>query len=181
MDTEKASVKKTAINYGLVLGGFLALLTVVLYAVSLESLTKWWLGIVIFLIALAVGIVSVAKSKSILGGFISFKQAFTSYFITIALGLFISVIVGILLFNFVDPEAAEVLKEQIVVMTESMMERFGAPQEEIDKAITKLEEEDSFGIGKQLQNYVFQLIFYSIFGLLVALIMKRKDKNQLPS
>ncbi len=181
MDTEKALVRKHAINYGLVLGGFLALLTVVLYALSLESLTQWWLGIITFLIALVIGIVSVAKAKATMGGFINFKQAFTSYFITIAIGLLISVVVSILIFNFVDPEAAEVLKERIVEMSESMMKRFGAPQEEIDKAIAKMEDENSFGIGKQLQNYVFQLIFYSIFGLLVALIMKRKDPNKLPS
>jgi hypothetical protein len=179
MDTTNVSFKKSASNYGLILGGIIAGTTALLYAVSLDTLTKWWLGIILFLIAMVIGIVSVAKSKSILGGFISFKQGFTSYFITIAIGLFIATITGILIFNVVDPGAAEYLQEQIVEITRSMMERFGAGEAEIDKAIAKLEGQNSYSVGKQLQGFLFQLAFYSVFGLLIALIMKRKDPNSL--
>jgi Protein of unknown function (DUF4199) len=179
MDTTNVSYKKSASNYGLILGGILAGTTALLYAVSLEMLTKWWLGIILFLVAIVIGIVSVAKSKSILGGFISFKQGFTSYFTTIAIGLFISTLTGILIFNLVDPEAAEYLQEQIVEITRSMMERFGAAEGDIDKAIADLEGQNSYSVGKLLQGFLFQLAFYSVFGLLIALIMKKKDPNSL--
>lgn len=179
MDSTNISFKKSASNYGLILGGILAGITALLYAVSLETLTKWWLGIILFLVAMVIGIVSVAKSKSILGGFISFKEGFTSYFITIAIGLFIATITGILIFNLVDPGAAEYLQERIVEITRSMMERFGAPESDIDKAIADLEGQNSYSVGKQLRGFIFQLAFYSVFGLLVALIMKKKDPNSL--
>lgn len=177
MDKTTVSFKKSASNYGLILGGVLAVTVALLYSMSLESLTKWWLGIILFLVSLVFGIVSVAKSKAILGGFISFKEAFTSYFITIVIGLGISVLTSILIFNVVDPGAAEYLNEQIVEITRGMMERFGAPELEIDKAIAELEGKNNYAIGNQLQSFVFQIIFYSIFGLLIALIMKRKDPN----
>ncbi len=179
MDNSTVSFKKSATNYGLILGGIFVVLIAILYAVSLETLTKWWLGIIMFLLALAMGIVSVAKSKSILGGYISFKDGFTSYFITVALGLFMSVIVSILIFNFVDPGAAEYLNEQIIEISRSMMESFGAPEAEIDKAIAELEGKNNYSIGNQFQSFIFQLIFYSVFGLLVALIMKRKDPKEI--
>jgi len=179
MDTTNLSFKKSATNYGLILGGIMAGTTALLYAISLETLTQWWLGIIFFLIALALGIVSVAKSKAIFQGYISFKQAFTSYFITLAIGLFIATLTGILIFNFVDPDAAAYLQEQIVEVTRSMMERFGAPEREVEKAIADLEGQNSYSIGKQLQGFIFQLAFYSVFGLLIALIMKRKDPNSL--
>ncbi|MEM7186825.1 MAG: DUF4199 domain-containing protein [Bacteroidota bacterium] len=177
MDTTNVSFKKSATNYGLILGGVLAVTVALLYSISLESLTKWWLGIILFLVSLVFGIISVGKAKSILGGFISFKQAFTSYFITIVIGLGISVLTSILIFNVVDPGAAEYLNEQIVEITRSMMERFGAPESEIDKAIADLEGKNNYSMGNQLQSFFFQIIFYSVFGLLVALIMKRKDPN----
>jgi hypothetical protein len=177
MDNTNASFRKSATNYGLILGGILAGVLAVLYAISLDSLTKWWVGVILFLVSLAIGFVSVAKSKSILGGYISFKEAFTSYFITIALGLFISVVVSILIFTVIDPGAAEYLNEQVVEITRGMMERFGAPQAEIDKALANLEGKNNYGIGQQLQGFAIQLVFYSIFGLLIALIMKKNDPN----
>ncbi len=179
METQTPSIKKNAAQYGLILGLVFAFITAVIYAVSIELLTKWWLGIIMFLIALGIGIFSVAKSKAILGGFISFKQAFTSYFITMAIGLFISIIVSILIFVVIDPEAAVYLQEQIVEMTRGMMESFGAPESEINKAIAEMESKNQYSLGSQLQGFIFQLAFYSVFGLLVALIMRKKDPNAI--
>lgn len=177
MENQKITVKKNAINYGFILGGILATITALIYAIDLELLTKWWLGIFLFLVALAVGFVSVAKSKDILGGFISFKEAFTSYFITMAIGLLINVFVGILIFVVIDPDAAAFLQEKVIEMSRSMMESFGAPEEEVNKALAEMEGKNSYSLGSQLQSYIFQLVFYSVFGLLVALIMKKNDPS----
>ena len=177
METQEISIKKSSVNYGVILGGILALITALLYVFDLEMLTKWWVGVFMFLIALSIGIVSVAKSKSILGGYMSFKEAFTSYFITMAVGLLINVLVGILIFVFIDPDAAAFLQERVMESARSMMESFGAPEEEINKAIADMENENSYLLGKQLQAYIFQLVFYSVFGLLVALVMKKNDPS----
>lgn len=177
METQQVSIKKIATNHGVLLGGILAVLTTLMYVIDLELMTQWWVGIITFLLAITVGIVSIAKSKGSLNGFISFKEAFTSYFITIAVGLIISVLISIVIFNLVDPEAAEFLKERIMEVSRNMMEKFGAPESEIEKALIAMQEEDSFGVIAQLKSYVFQLAFYSVFGLLVALIFKRNDPN----
>lgn len=175
METQKASVKKVAINYGLVLGGIISLITVLFYVFSIETLTKWWLGIIMFFVALILGIVSVAKSKSILQGFISFKQAFTSYFITILIGLFMAIVTSILIFNLIDPDSAQFLNEKIIENTVGMMESFGTPESEINKVVEEMEGKNNYSVGSQLQGFIFQLLFYSLFGLLIALIMRKKD------
>ncbi|MFK5981957.1 MAG: DUF4199 domain-containing protein [Flavobacteriaceae bacterium] len=177
MGQEEISLKKSSVNYGIILGAILGITTTLIYVIDIELLTKWWLGIILFFIAIAVGIVSVAKTKSLLGGIMSFKEAFTSYFITMAIGLLINVIVGILIFVVIDPDAAAFLQERIIEMSRSMMESFGAPEEEINKAIADMEGNNSYSFGSQLQAYVFQLVFYSVFGLLVALIMRKKDPS----
>jgi hypothetical protein len=169
------SLRSSAVQYGLYIGLILSAFTIVSYAINIELLTKWWLGILLFLIIVIIGIVSTAKAKSLLNGFISFKQAFTTWFITIVVGIGISTLVNILLFNFIDPEAAEMIKQATIEASVSMMENFGAPQESIDQAVMEIENTNQFAIGNLLKSLAFQFIFYAVIGLLVALVMKKSD------
>jgi hypothetical protein len=171
------SIRSSAVQYGIYVGLILSAFTIVSYAVNLELLTKWWLGILLFLIIVIIGIISTAKAKSLLNGFISFKQAFTAWFITIVVGIGISTIVNIILFNVIDPEAAEMVKQATIEATVSMMENFGAPQEGIDQAISEIENTNQFAIGNLLKSLAFQFMFYAVIGLLVALIMKKSDPD----
>jgi hypothetical protein len=58
-----------------------------------------------------------------------------------------------------------------------MMEGFGSPQSAIDEQIATLRETNQFGVVAQLKGIAWQLLFYSIIGLIVAAIMKKKDPN----
>ncbi|OZV68108.1 DUF4199 domain-containing protein [Winogradskyella aurantia] len=171
------SLKSSAIQYGLYLGLILSSFTIIGYAVNIEILTKWWLGIILFILIIVIGIVSTAKAKSILNGFISFKEAFTAWFTTIVVGILISTVVSILIFNVVDPEAAELVKQASIEATVSMMENFGTPQETIDMAITEMENTNQFAVVNLLKSLAWQFLFYAIVGLLIALIMKKKDPD----
>ncbi len=171
------SIKSSGLNYGIYLGIVLTLITVVVYALNTELFTKWWLGIITFLIIIIFGIIASVKARGLLGGFISFKNAFASYFITIAVGTLISTIIGILIFNIIDPEAAEFINEKIIEMTGETMEKFGAPEASIDEAMEKMQDQDNFSIAAQLKSFVFRLAFMSIFGLIVALAVKKTDPN----
>ncbi|MFD1615518.1 DUF4199 domain-containing protein [Gelatiniphilus marinus] len=167
------SIKSVATNYGLYLGTALSLLTVLGYA-NLDLFTKWWFGIGTLILIIIFGITSSMKSRSALNGYLSFKEAFTSYFIAVALGLAISTLVSILIFNFIDPDAAIALKEKIIDSTVQMMQNFGAPEGAIAETVEKMEADESmFAIGKVLQSLAFQLIGYSVVGLIVALVVKK--------
>ncbi|GGD85512.1 DUF4199 domain-containing protein [Planktosalinus lacus] len=177
MENNNQIIKKNASAQGITLGIILALSTTLMYALNPDMFTKWWVGILSFLIVIVFGIISVSKSKGKLNGFISFKEAFTSYFITVALGYFISTLMGILIFSIIDPEMAQYIQEKAIETTRGFMEGFGAPEEEIDKALAKMSEQDNFSIVSQLKSYIFGLAFLSVLGLLVALIFKRKDPS----
>jgi uncharacterized membrane protein (DUF106 family) len=146
---------------------------------NLDLMTKWWFGIGMLILVIVFGIISAMKSKGLLEGFISFKEAFTSYFITIALGIVISTIVTIIIYNFIDPDAAVALKDKIMDSQVEMMRNFGAPEEAIAKAVEELEvQENMFSIGNVLQSLAFQLIGYSIVGLIVALVVKKNNPDE---
>ena len=171
------TTKSAAINYGVYLGAITSLITIIIYGVDIDLFTAPWLGIVLFIIVVAFGAVSALNSRKILGGFISFKQAFSSYFITIAVGTLMSSIVGIVIFTYIDPEAAIYLNEQVLILTKETMERIGLPQEAIIAAIEEASKKDNFSLGAQTQAFVFRLVFYAVIGLIVGLIVKKTDSK----
>jgi uncharacterized membrane protein (DUF106 family) len=171
------SLKNIATNYGLYLGSLLAILTVAAYAINLQLLTNTWYGVFILIAIIVFGIISVAKAKQIQNGFISFKQAFTSYFITILIGLIISTIVSYVLFNFIDLEAAATLKEETIEKSIQMMESFNTPSDKMAEAIEQMESQNQYSILNILKGLAGYLVLFSIIGLIVAAAMKRSDPN----
>ncbi|MEN8125052.1 MAG: DUF4199 domain-containing protein [Bacteroidota bacterium] len=170
-------VRSQGITYGLILGFIFALFTTYGYAIDMSFFTSWWLMLLSFLAMVIVGILAITNSKKLLGGFISFKDAFTAFFITAALGLLISTLIGILIFNVIDPGSKEILKELTIEKTVEVMERFNAPEEALDEALAKIEDTDSFSMGAQFKNYFIALAMYAFIGLIVALIFKKKDPS----
>ena len=171
------TTKTAAINYGLYLGIVTSVITIIIYGVDLDLFINPWLGIIMFLIVLAFGTVSSINCRKLSGGFISFKQSFTYYFITIAVGTLISSIVGIAIFTYIDPEAAIYLNEQVLILTKETMERIGLPQEAVTAAIEEASKNDNFSLGAQTQAFIFRLVFYAVIGLIVGLIVKKTESK----
>ncbi|MEJ6791788.1 MAG: DUF4199 domain-containing protein [Lacinutrix sp.] len=175
----ETSTKSSAINYGLYLGGLMALTTILGYALYLDLLTKWWLGILLFIVIIVFGILSALKSKSIQNGVITFKEVFSSYFITVAIGIIISMVISILIFNFIDPEAAIALKEKTIDATIQMMRSFNAPEEAVAQTLEQMEaQKNQFSIAPQLQSNAIFLVIQAVIGLIIALIVKRNPETE---
>ncbi len=171
------SIKSSAINYGLYLGGILSLITVAIWFIDINLMANMWLGIGLLLAIIAFGVVSTAKSKSLQEGLLTFKEAFSSYFITVAIGIAISSIVSMILFNYVDPDAANQIQQLTVDSTISMMEGFGAPAEAIAEAVEKIESQNQFSILNTAKSLAWGLLFQAVIGLIVAAIMKRSNPD----
>ncbi|WP_299438815.1 DUF4199 domain-containing protein [uncultured Aquimarina sp.] len=169
------SVKSNAISLGVILGVILSLVIVLAYTVYQGFYTNWMAGIGISVMIIIFGIVSAIKSRKLLGGFISFKDAFTSYLIPIAIGTIISTIVSILIYVVIDPDAAAGITEQIIESTVGFMEKFGTPESEIEKAVAKMEEENQFGLLTQIKGWFWGMLIYIIIGLLACLAVKKKE------
>ena len=172
-------MKGNSINLGLYLGLILAAITVIGYAVYLELLVSVWFGISLFVLLIVFGTLSASRAKALNGGFLEFKEAFSAYFITVAVGLIISTIVSIVLFNFIDPDAAIELKEMTIDVAVNMMKSFGAPASEISKAVDEMEaNQNAFSLGTQAQSLAISLVIQAVIGLIVALIVKKAPETQ---
>jgi len=167
------AVKKNGLNFGIIIAVISILVTVLMYAVDVKLFANYWVGIILFIVNLVLGIIAVAKAKKALGGFISFKDAFTTFFIAMALGAFISTLFTYVLFNLVDPEAKEVIMDEVITKTVTMMEGMGTPSDDMRTMIEEMKKTDNFSLGSVAKSYVFGLIFYIIVGLIVAAAMKK--------
>ena len=184
-------IKKHGINIGLILGIFLGMVTVVGYAFSTVVLVSYWTFLYLFLVIIILGIVSIAFSKKELGGFISFEGAFTSYFIMLVIGMFISSLINYLIFNIVDTDFENVVNEKQIEAVNSQRDWVisklydaGSSDSDIEKmeqnfdeAIEKIRNTDQYGIGQQIKGLFVGISAMSIFGVLLALILKQKDPS----
>ncbi len=171
-------IKKNGITFGIITGVISILITGFIYLVDIKLFTAWWLGIVSIIIYLAIGIYLLMKTRKELGGVFSFKDAFTTYFISAVVGIAISVIFNILLFNYIDPSLKETVQELSIESAVNMMKKFGTPTSEIKKAVQGMSETNQFETFNQLKGSAFSIIFSAIFGLILAAIFKSKPKDQ---
>ena len=169
-------IKKNGVAFGLALGLFSVLITTTIYAIDLELFTKWWIGIITILFSIVIGVVLVSKTKNEMGT-ITFKEAFSVYFIAASIGGLLSTLFNYVLFNFIDPEAKEKIKEIVIKYTVNILEKIGSPKSAINETIQKMNETDSYSIGNLLFGYAFSLVIIAIFGLTLAAIFKSKSPS----
>jgi len=171
-------IKKNGITFGII-GGLLSIaITLYAYLVDLTIFGSLWLLLLVVIIYVVLNIVLLSKTKKELNNNFTFKEAFTTFFISMVIGVVISVIFNIILFNFIDLELAEKVKQVTMESTSSFMKKMGAPTSEIIKAVKQIEESDNYSIGKQIQGLFMNIVISSIFGLIFAAIFKSKPKDQ---
>ena len=91
----------------------------------------------------------------------------------VAIGYLIVTMGNILLFKFVDPAAADLIHEEIMVFTKTMMENFNSPSDVIALTMDEMQKNHSFSWMAIVQNYANALLRNAVFGLIIALIFKK--------
>lgn len=172
-------LRKNSINYGMYLGLILIVFNTLIYAFDINLFTNMWVGIVIMGIIIIFAVFTTVKYKNKLGGFMSFKEAFSSFIISVIIGSLISVAYTIILFNYIDPEAKTILTENLIKYTTGLMQKFGAKAADINEAVKQMSETDSYGVYGQIKGYISSIIIYSIIGLISALIIKRERPQSI--
>jgi hypothetical protein len=171
-------IKKNGISYGIITGVVSALITTAIYSIDLNLFVKWWLGIMIFLVYITISIILLSKTKKELKGIFSFKEAFTTYFISAVIGILISVGFNILLFNVIDPSAKDAINEIVIKYTAETMQKFGAPSASVAEAVKKMQENNPYSTIELLKSSIFSIAGSALFGLLLALIFKSKPTQE---
>jgi len=171
-------IKKNGITYGIILGVFSILTTAVIYAIDLSLFTNMWLGVISIIIYITIGVLVVSNTKKQLK-FITFKDAFTVYFLAAVIGTVISTLFNMLLFNVIDPAAKETIRELTTKYAVEMMQKFGAPAQAINEAAAEMEKTDNFAPLTLLKGMLFTFVFNAVFGVILGLIFKSRPAENL--
>ena len=169
-------IKSQASKFGLISAAIIVGYTLIAYLVDMSLFTNTWLGALRFVVLIVVLILAVNASKKLMGGYISFGQAFTASFITSLIGSLISTAFTIILFDFIDKEAAAQITELAIEASIEMMEKFGATDTDaIDKMQEELRNNNQYSTANQAKGFFYGLIFYAVLSLVIAAFTK---KNQ---
>lgn len=170
-------IKRNGITFGVITGILSALITATIYAIDLKFFVSLWVGVVSIMIYLILAIVLLSKTKKELKGIFTFKEAFTTYFISAVIAILIGTAFNILLFNVIDPSAQDTLKEITLKNTVAMMQKFNSPAAAINEVIAKMKESNPFSTIELLKGSASSIVFSSIFGLIMAAFFKSKSQE----
>ncbi len=168
-----STIKSTASRFGLIIASIGIFYTLMAYLIDLQILVNTFAGIGLWLVNMILLIVAVFQVKKAFGGYISFKEAFSTFILTYIISSLVSAVFAILLFAVIDPEAADNVQELIIETTVNMMERFGAPEESITEQVEQLEATNQFSVVNQVKGFFTGIVFYAVIGLIVAAILKK--------
>ncbi len=144
-------MNKVALQYGIIGGVSMLIFSLILYISGMEIYTNWLLLLFSFVILFAVMIIGGLKVRAANGGFLSYQSSFVAVFTIAAVSTLIMTLFNIVLYNVINPELGEIVKEIAIEKTIEMMEGFGLPESEIEKSLAGMEEMDSqFTTGGQL-------------------------------
>lgn len=169
-----------AIRYGLMAGFIAMFLTTInyLYFLKIHFMLFSATGILGIIISITLYFIAAKKQRHLLGGFISVKDAFQVIFIVILISLFISTVYGIIYTKFIDPDCLVRMKESMLHFFEGIK---SMPQESIDEQMKRMDETiaSSQTPAKLMFSFASAIILNSIFGFIVALIVK-KERPAIP-
>ena len=175
-DQTKANIEH-ALKWGLILGMTDIMIPLLAYIIDKSLMVNTWVSISTFVINVILLIFSITTKRKELGGLISFNEAFIICFIVFLGSAIMQNIFNYVLYNLIDPGLSEFIKQRAIEATSSMMEKFGADQDGIDKALEKLQNEDfsqtPARVGKQ---FFFMMIYGAILSSILAAIFKRNPR-----
>ena len=171
-------MKDYILKNGLILGSISIILLVASYAIGVDFFLNNTWSIIKGILPYVVLIFLVIEYKKLVGGYISFKETFTVTLGISVAGAFLSTFFSILLFNFIDPDFAVLLKdftvEKLAVQLDQLPES-NPMYSVMETLIEQTQEEDIYSISNQASALFYSLFFHIIFSAIIAAFIK-KDK-----
>jgi hypothetical protein len=172
---ERANINKLAVLYGLLTGVFYIVVTTIINRALIANFFVFYAAkFGAFLLYLVVVGLFAALIKKQLGGYIDFKTAFKAIFIMVLLAELFYFVYLYAYVLYIDPEFLAKVKTS----TMDYMKSRNAPADIIADKGAKFDiqaaEAKHFHLGKNLVNYFSFVILDSLFGLIIAAVLKNK-------
>ena len=170
---------QTGLRWGFIAAFVDILLFLIPYIFNSTLIYTLWYGFLGMLLWLVLAVFAARDTRQQQDGYANLVELLQTAFFTLAIVIFTSNVFLYVFSNFIDLSYINTLKLSIIENTQALMQNFGAPDEEIEKAITALENQDfSMSFGGTVQNTASNWVVGFVISLLVAAIMQRKKPHQ---
>jgi len=162
-----------AVTCGLLAGLATILLTTLLYLGGINTFLGYggWFGYVILICA---AVVAPMMEKKAQNGYLEFRDALKAAFLVFVIALALQTIFSWILMNFIDPTFRDALEKAILSKTEQLLRRWGAHQEDIDKALDQQRGKNQYALPSLLLGLCVTYVGFFLVSLLIAAIVKKK-------
>lgn len=168
------------LRWGLIVG-FVSILLFTIYSMFMMETAGMWgaagFGIFSFILMMVLLSIMALQQRKAMGGFITFKEAFSAIFVSILIVVVMSQVYSAIYTNLIDPE----YYEKTLQMSQNMTLQLGASEEATEQAIAQAEEqiEKQKSVGGILMSAMFTIILYSLFGFIIAAVVKKNKPEHL--
>ena len=175
---EKNSLLNHSLKFGFIIGIINIIIGVLAYMVGESLMVKWWFGLLVLVINIALLVYSGNQYRASLGGYMNFKTAFSVTFVTFVIAGILGTIFNILLYQVIDPELPGRLSKAAVEQAEKMMTNMGASTDRVDEQLSAIEErmDGQFSLMGQLKGFGIGIIIYAVISLILGAILKKSEK-----
>lgn len=174
------SINQLSVKNGLILGGISAGLSIVFYIIN-PVLQYTSLLVLLFTVVLGIALIVVLAIdiRKKIGGFWSFGKAYVSLMIMSVVAILIGILLGFIIFKFVDPTMPGKVNDALADVTQQRLEKFGMQQDQIDVAMKPFTNGENLAklqptLFNEAKNFLIALIGYGIVNLIIAAIIKKK-------
>ena len=179
-DTQQPTLFQHSLKWGLIIGSISIVLTCALYAVDYALLANWKTGIFIIVLFIGLAIYAGINYRKEIGGLLPYGKAFQHGFILMAISGLISTIFSIVLYTVIDPELPGKLTEVALENAQAMMEGFGMPEDQMDKAMedARKSTENQFSAAGLGKAYGIGLIIYAVLASITAIFVRKNPPDE---
>ncbi|MCW3088191.1 MAG: hypothetical protein JWQ78_1577 [Sediminibacterium sp.] len=173
----KVNIVNEGIKWGSICGLIAVLLMYGSWAVGLNAFVgfQFWTNFIPYMILILIFAgLNIRKQN---GGILPYAQALKFTFLSYVVVACITAIATYVLYNVIDKELTQKSMQVALEKTRAMMEKFGASEDDIAKAMKSTEEgSKDTGIGKILLGTGLFLIWDFVKSLLIALVIRKEEK-----
>ena len=178
MESKQNNYLQDIITNSLLLTSILIIYGLLIYVIDISLYVKWWYGISVLVISVALLIYFGINYRNSIGGILSYKDSFIYLYILSLFSALFQLIWGIIFFQVIDPELGDKLSQLVIESTVSVMESFGSGGEAIDATIEQLEEDvpQSFTPTGQIKNFGWQFLTAAVSSGIIAIFVKKNKE-----
>jgi len=172
METQKASIKKIAFNYGLILALLTIGVSVIVYVLGLQYDQPWWQSLLNFGIMTLMIVYGLKAFQKENDGYLSLGEALKT---GVAISLIAGIVGSIFTYLFVTVIEPEFIVNMLDITRDKMVEQNpDITEEQLEMGIGITEKMMTPGIMIAM-GIIASLFFGFIISLIAGLIMKRKS------